>query len=159
MDINQLKEKIDLHHPYIDQKNPAEVVIQIASPGIGATPCVGVKHVYAGFDWDHGKLLVVPEHPLVKQNDINNAEREFIVRAIERGYRYICRCENGDLIISQHIPIRTTRSWKYDKKCSERTSLYKNDFKKVQFENGGVMALSCLIYDYKEDQCEKEKNA
>lgn len=152
MDINQLKEKIDLHHPYIDQKNPAEVVIQISSPGIGATPCVGVKHVYAGFDWDHGKLLVVPEHPLVKQNDINNAEREFIIRAIERGYRYICRCANGDLIISQQIPIRTTRSWKYDKKCSERTSLYKNDFKKVQFENGGVIALSCLLYDYKEDK-------
>ena len=149
MDINQLKEKIDLHHPYIDKKNPAEVVIQIASHGIGATPCVGIKHVYAGFDWDHGKLLFVPEHPLVKQNDINNAEREFIVRAIERGYRYSCRCANGDLIISQHIPVRTTRSWKYDKKCSEKTSLYRNEFKKITFENGGVMALSCLIYDYK----------
>ena len=149
MDINQLKETIDLHHPNIDKKNPHEVVIQIASPGIGATPCVGIKNIYAGFDWDNGKLRVVPEHPLVKQNDINNAEREFIVRAIERGYRYICRCANGDIIISKKIPIRTTRSWKYDKKESERTSLYKNDFKKVTFENGGVMALSCLIYDYK----------
>ena len=151
MDINQLKEKIDLHHPYIDKKNPAEVVIQLASPGIGATPCVGVAHVTSGFDLDHGKIFLVPEKPLVKQNDVSNAEREFIVRAIEHGYRYICRCENGDLIISQHIPIRTARSWKYDKKTSERTSLYKNDFKKITFENGGVMALSCLIHDYNGD--------
>jgi hypothetical protein len=151
MNLNDLKIQVDLHHPYIDKKHPEEVVIQLASPGIGATPCVGVAHVTSGFDWDHGKIFLVPEHPLVKQNDINNAEREFIVRAIERGYRYICRCANGDLIISQHIPVRTTRSWKYDKKCSERTSLYRNEFKKITFENGGVMALSCLIHDYNGD--------
>ena len=151
MNLNDLKIQVDLHHPYIDKKHPEEVVIQLASPGIGATPCVGVAHVTSGFDLDHGKIFLVPEKPLVKQNDVSNAEREFIVRAIEHGYRYICRCENGDLIISQHIPIRTARSWKYDKKTSERTSLYKNDFKKITFENGGVMALSCLIHDYNGD--------
>lgn len=150
MNINELKDKVDLYHPHIDKNNPSEVVIQLSTPGIGTTPCVGVENIYAGFDWDHGKLLIIPNEPIVKKNDISNAEREFLVRAIERGYRYICRCANGDLIISQHIPIRTTRSWKYDKKTSERTSLYRNDFKKIQFENGGVMALSCLIHDYKE---------
>ena len=148
MNINELKDKVELHHPYIDKKNPSEVVIELSTPGVGATPCVGIKNIYAGFDWDHGKLLIVPQEPLVKKNDISNAEREFIVRAIERGYKYICRCANGDLIISEHIPTRTSRSWKYDKKTSERTSLYRNDFRKIQFENGGVMALSCLIHDY-----------
>lgn len=151
MNLNDLKIQVDLHHPYIDKKHPEEVVIQLASPGIGATPCVGVAHVTSGFDWDHGKIFLVPEKPLIKQSDVSNAEREFIVRAIEHGYRYICRCENGDLIISQYIPTRTARSWKYDKKTSERTSLYKNDFKKITFENGGVMALSCLIHDYNGD--------
>lgn len=151
MDINEFKYKVDLHHPFADKKDPEKVVIQLSTPSVGGTSCVGVASVCAGFDWDHGKLFIVPSEPLVKRNDIRNAEREFVVRAIERGYRYICRCANGDLIISQHIPVRTTRSWKYDKKYSERTSLYRNEFKKITFENGGVMALSCLIYDYKED--------
>lgn len=151
MDINNFKEKIDFHHLHADKKDPEQVVIQLATPSIGGHACTNVQDVCIGFDWDKGKLFVIPSEPLVKKNSVTHAEREFVVRAIANGYKYICRCANGDLIISKNIPIRTTRSWKYDKKCSERTSLYKNDFKKVQFENGGVMALSCLIYDYKED--------
>ncbi len=151
MDINQFKAKVDLHHPFADKKDTEHVVIQLSEPSIGGSACVAVNDICAGFDWDHGKIFIIPSEPLVKKNSYTNAEREFIVRAIASGYKYMCRFPNGDILISKHIPTRTTRSWKYDKKCSERTSLYKNDFKKVQFENGGVFALSCLIYDYKEN--------
>ena len=151
MDVNEFNKRVSAYQSISNKNEPDSVVIEIAEPSIGPTTCVGIKTIYSGFDWDQGKIIIVPSEPLVRKKNYSTVERDFIVRAIERGYKYICRCANGDIIISQNIPIRTTRSWKYDKKVSERTSLYKNDFKKITFENGGVMALSCILYDYKED--------
>lgn len=149
MNIIEFDKRVSAHAHVADKNEPERVVIQLEEPGVGSTPCVNIETMYAGFDWDHGKIIIVPAEPLVRKKEYSTAERDFVARAIERGYKYICRCANGDIIISQNIPIRTTRSWKYDKKVSERTSLYKNDFKKLTFENGGVIALSCLIYDYR----------
>lgn len=43
----------------------ADVVIKIERPGsIGGTPCVAVTSLNVGFDWDNGKLILVPQHPL-----------------------------------------------------------------------------------------------
>lgn len=149
MNINEFDQRVSAYQSIADKNEPERVVIQVEEPSIGGTPCVDIEAIYAGFDWDHGKILIVPKEPLVRKKEYSTVERDFVVRAIERGYKYICRCANGDIIISQNIPIRTARSWKYDKKVSERTSLYRNDFKKITFENGGVIALSCLVYDYR----------
>lgn len=57
-----------LNHPSITTENerrPMRLVIQTLKPGsIGGTPCVDVEGINAGFDWDHGKLIVRPEKPL-----------------------------------------------------------------------------------------------
>ena len=61
MNILQLKEIIDR---IIDRKEDYEleqlrVVIPIKSVGsVGGTPCVDIKSVMAGFDWDNGKWIV-----------------------------------------------------------------------------------------------------
>lgn len=45
----------------------AKVVIQVLRPGsMGGTPCVSVASLNVGFDWDNGKLMLVPEHPLTQ---------------------------------------------------------------------------------------------
>lgn len=42
-----------------------DVTIVIHSPGsIGSTPSVEVQSIHAGFDWDSGKVLIFPSHPL-----------------------------------------------------------------------------------------------
>ncbi|EFW0215976.1 DUF551 domain-containing protein [Shigella sonnei] len=42
-----------------------DVTIVIHSPGsIGSTPSVEVQSIHAGFDWDSGKVLIFPAHPL-----------------------------------------------------------------------------------------------
>lgn len=42
-----------------------QVVIQTYSPGrIGGSPCVNIKNVNVGFDWDQGKVFLTPETPL-----------------------------------------------------------------------------------------------
>lgn len=42
-----------------------KVVVQIHRPGsIGGTPSVDLKGVLFGFDWDKGKVILVPEVPL-----------------------------------------------------------------------------------------------
>lgn len=46
-----------------------DVVIAIAKSGMGAHPCVNVKGVHSGFDWDHGKFMIFAEEPLVVKTD------------------------------------------------------------------------------------------
>ena len=145
MNINELNRQTSILQKTTDARDPEGVYIMIEGSAIGGTPAVNVECVVRGFDWDHGKVFIVPSEKLVKKKSYSTVEQDFIVRAIERGYKYICRCGNGDIIISSEIPTRTNRSWKYSKKNSERTSLYRNDFKKLTFENGGVMALSSLL--------------
>ena len=145
MNINEFNQRVHVHQKTTNQNEPENVYIMVGGSSIGGTPAVGVDCVVRGIDWDHGKIFIVPSEPLVKKKSYSTVEQDFIVRALERGYKYICRCGNGDIIVSSEIPIRTTRSWKYSKKNSERTSLYRNDFKKLTFENGGVMALSSLL--------------
>lgn len=43
----------------------ADVVIKIHRPGsVGGTPCVPVTSLQVGFDWDNGKLILIPQQPL-----------------------------------------------------------------------------------------------
>ena len=44
-----------------------EVVIVVSDGGFPGTPSVKVKDISLGFDWDHGKLMLRPEQPLVRK--------------------------------------------------------------------------------------------
>lgn len=44
-----------------------EVMVILSEPGMPATPCVKVKDVSLGFDWDHGKLMLRTEEPVVRK--------------------------------------------------------------------------------------------
>ena len=52
------------------------VVIEIKKPftTVGGTPFVEVKSVRAGFDWDKGKIFLVPETPLTNE-DVDFAKK------------------------------------------------------------------------------------
>lgn len=47
-----------------------DLAIQIEKPytTIGPTPIVPVKNFHVGFDWDNGKLLIIPENPLIEKD-------------------------------------------------------------------------------------------
>lgn len=43
----------------------SRLVVEVFHPGaIGGTPCVDVEAVSNGFDWDHGKVLLITKQPL-----------------------------------------------------------------------------------------------
>lgn len=47
------------------QRRDMDVTIVVHSPGrIGSTPSVEVQSIHAGFDWDAGKVLILPAQPL-----------------------------------------------------------------------------------------------
>ena len=66
MKLSELYRLVNLHHqpgrPHLDQ----DVVVRISMPyaTIGGTPCIGVKQVSPGFDWDAGKFILITEEPL-----------------------------------------------------------------------------------------------
>lgn len=53
------------HYVTEDERRPMKLAIVVTSQGsIGGTPCVEVQNIQAGFDWDHGKLMIYPAQPL-----------------------------------------------------------------------------------------------
>lgn len=38
----------------------------------GATPAAGIKSIFPGFDWDHGRVILTPDRPL----NTNHKDRE-----------------------------------------------------------------------------------
>ena len=145
MDINVFSDKIQMYKTQDDDK---VVVVKVKGSDIGGQDCVPVESISSGFDWDSGKLFIIPKEPLErvkKHSHLTNFEYEFLVRAIQNGYKYICRHPNGNVIISKSIPLRTARSWQYNKSNTEVTSLLKNDLKKLTWENGGVMGINSLL--------------
>lgn len=71
-----------IEHQINEQNQEDRVVIEIHRPGgLGGTPCVDVDRIRAGFDWDSGKLIIVPEKPLVPadvdlQKELNRVKNE-----------------------------------------------------------------------------------
>ena len=65
MKFSELKRLVDLHHRPDHYEDP-EVVIQIKLPyvTVGAKPSVSLKSVQMGFDWEHGKFILMPEENL-----------------------------------------------------------------------------------------------
>lgn len=44
-----------------------EIRVVLNQPGMPATPSVGVKSACPGIDWDHGKLLLRTDEPIVSK--------------------------------------------------------------------------------------------
>lgn len=62
-----LKSTIDYLNHYLeeDERRPITFAVEVFRPGsIGGTPCVEIKRIRAGFDWDQGKMLLTPAQPL-----------------------------------------------------------------------------------------------
>lgn len=51
------------------------VTIPVTLPYVtaGGSPCVALKSVNVGFDWDSGKIFLVPEEPLMKVADFTES--------------------------------------------------------------------------------------
>ena len=70
MNLKELKEQVDwLYESQLRHNYPApegvNVVIVVKTAGtVGGTPCVNIKNMHAGFDWDNGKLMIFPEKDL-----------------------------------------------------------------------------------------------
>ena len=81
MNIFELKEKLD---HIISTKRDYEldrmqVVIPIKSVGAaGGTPCVDIKSVIAGFDWDDGKLMLYPVE------DLSRTDHDYLAKMKEQ---------------------------------------------------------------------------
>jgi hypothetical protein len=42
-----------------------KLFVKVFNPGtVGGTPCVSVKHLNVGFDWDNGKVMIETDVPL-----------------------------------------------------------------------------------------------
>lgn len=70
MNLKELKEQVDwLYENQLQHIYPApdgvnvSIVVKTAGSA-GGTPCVGVKSMQSGFDWDNGKLMIFPEKDL-----------------------------------------------------------------------------------------------
>jgi hypothetical protein len=55
----------------VTDKYDPEIEIEIKRPCCGGTPCVFVKSCGVGFDWDHGRLILVPEKDLICKDNKN----------------------------------------------------------------------------------------
>ena len=89
-----------------------------------------------------------------------NFEYNYLTHAMEAGYKYICRAQNGDIIISKEEPKWTIFGWNYKKKISERTKLFHKGFVQITKRLMVPLAINTLIiYEDKGDlYVEKEKN-
>lgn len=148
MELKSFAEKINLYAVLDKEHDNTCVVVPIDEVSIGGQSCVEVDMVYGGFDWDAGKIFLSTKEPLIKAykaNGLSHFEDEYLKTAMHNGYKYICRYPNGNILISKSIPQRTARGWSCIKKDSEITSLFKNSFKKLTWENGGVMHIKSLL--------------
>jgi len=53
----------------LGQQNPTDEVSILVKPSercVGGTPCVGIERITVGFDWDCGKVFILPNKKLVE---------------------------------------------------------------------------------------------
>lgn len=68
MTVEQLIERLLVNYEH--HKND-EIVVRVEEPGtMGGTPCIGIKDtLYFGFDWDHGRVFLLPKEELKTVKD------------------------------------------------------------------------------------------
>lgn len=66
MKLSELRRLVNLYCEHRLPHEDQDVVIQVKLPyaTVGGTPCVGVKNVSHGFDWDAGKFMLLTAEPL-----------------------------------------------------------------------------------------------
>ncbi len=71
MKLSEFKMLLERHSQYIKEYDDPEVVIPVKMPfsTVGGTPCIAVKAMSRGSDWDHGKFMIYPEERLSKPDD------------------------------------------------------------------------------------------
>ncbi len=71
MKLSEFKMLLERHSQHIKEYDDPEVVIPVKMPfsTVGGTPCIAVKAMSRGSDWDHGKFMIYPEERLSKPND------------------------------------------------------------------------------------------
>jgi hypothetical protein len=47
------------------------IEIKIQKASVGPTPAVGIENIVVGMDWDSGRIILIPEEPLVRQRDVD----------------------------------------------------------------------------------------
>jgi hypothetical protein len=59
------------------------LVVEVYSPGsVGGTPCVPVKALEAGFDWDSGKIILSTDQPLTT---LSSEQAAAILESVRKG--------------------------------------------------------------------------
>lgn len=64
----------------LDEYGDNELAITVVRVGtVGSTPTVGVRHLSAGFDWDRGRIIIVPEEPLrqISMDEIKTIKQKY----------------------------------------------------------------------------------
>lgn len=104
MKLNELKETIDLYCQ--KGEGDSNVVIELDQISIGGIASVKVKQIYAGIDWDRGKIIIIAEKPIIeKSKDRDNPvpikhdpvfPKRFVCTAcggyIHKNDNYCCNC-------------------------------------------------------------------
>lgn len=74
MKLSEIKKIIDSRlSQYPD--SDYEMVIEINENTMGPTPNVGVRFAFFGFDWDDGRLIIIPTQPLIRDTKEFQDER------------------------------------------------------------------------------------
>ena len=80
-------------------------VLADGNGGVGPRSSVGVKSVNAGFDWEHGRLLIKTDLPIEVQNDRSRIANNLLDRCI--GSWAMCQAagdfKNFSRVIRQHF--------------------------------------------------------
>jgi hypothetical protein len=68
MKLSEFKMLLERHSQHIPEYSDPEVVIPVKMPyaTVGGTPCISVKAMSKGSDWDNGKFMLYPEEKLSK---------------------------------------------------------------------------------------------
>jgi len=67
MKLRDFKRRIDAYVDSLQEHQDPNVVVAISGSGIGGTPCVNIRSISMGFDWDSGKIIVYTEGKLLKR--------------------------------------------------------------------------------------------
>lgn len=70
-------------HESLDHRGELRLYVQTYNPGTcGGTPCDPVTDIIAGFDWDHGKLIIQTERKL---SALTQEQVEAVLESVRKG--------------------------------------------------------------------------
>lgn len=63
MTVSKLIEKLKT----CDQSADISILVKPKERCVGGTPCVGIGEIVVGFDWDCGKVFILPDKELIEE--------------------------------------------------------------------------------------------